>query len=260
MWLAAKTIENGRRKKTENLQFSPRVGGKLLFVYSNSKPICLICKASVAIPKRGNLERHFKTVHKKYETDFPAKTELRSRKVRELKTQLAAQQSVFTRSNTKGKAATMASYRVSHVLAKQKKSFKDGEVVKEAFIEAADALFGEFKNKTEIVSTIKDMQLSRNTVTRRCEGMAEDVETQLKKDIDACECFSLQFVKSTDAVDVAQLCVFIRMVFGDMSAKEELLTILPLKGHTRGEDIFKTFMDFVKKEQTAPLQAHLHHN
>ncbi|KAL7369700.1 hypothetical protein ABVT39_005989 [Epinephelus coioides] len=109
-------------------------------------------------------EHHFKTVHKSYETDFPAKTDLRTRKVRELKSQLAAQQSIFTRPNTKGKAATVASYRVSHVLAKHKKSFEDSEVVKEAFIEAADALFDEFKNKTEIVAAIKDVQLSRNIV------------------------------------------------------------------------------------------------
>jgi len=33
-----------------------------------------------------------------------------------------------------------------------------------------------------------------------------------------------------DMVDVEQLCVFIRMDFKDVSAKEELLTILPLKG------------------------------
>ncbi|RXN37666.1 general transcription factor II-I repeat domain-containing 2A-like protein [Labeo rohita] len=79
--------------------------------------------------------------------------------------------------------------------------------------------------------------------------MAEDVEAQLRKDIEQCECFSLQFDESTDVVDVAQLCVFIRMVFGDMGAKEELLTILPLKGHTRGEDIFQAFMEFVNKTQ-----------
>lgn len=72
---------------------------------------------------------------------------------------------------TPSKATTIASDRIT---------FKDGEVVKEAFIEAVGVLFGHFKNKMEIVSTIKDMQLSRNTVTRRCEGMAEDVETQLK--------------------------------------------------------------------------------
>ena len=41
------------------------------------------------------------------------------------------------------------------------------------------------------------------------------------------------------------MCVFISLVFEDMSAKEELLTMLPLKGHTRGEDIFNAFMGFV---------------
>lgn len=50
-----------------------------------------------------------------------------------------------------------------------KKSFKDDKVVKEALVEAADAFFGEFKSKTEIVAAIKDMQLSRNTITRQCE-------------------------------------------------------------------------------------------
>ena len=65
------------------------------------------------------------------------------RKVQELKSQLAAQQFVFTRPNTKSKAATIASYHVSRVLAKGKKSFKDGEIVKEAFMEAADVLFAD---------------------------------------------------------------------------------------------------------------------
>ncbi|XP_049331881.1 zinc finger BED domain-containing protein 5-like [Astyanax mexicanus] len=97
------------------------------------------------------------------------------------------------------------------------------------------------------MSSIHEMQLSRNTITRRCETMSHDIEQQLRNYIDTCLCFSLQFDESTDAVDVAQLCVFIRMVFGDMPAKEELLTILPLKGHTRRSDIFDTFMEFVSK-------------
>ena len=36
--------------------------------------------------------------------------------------------------------------------------------------------------------------------------------------------------------------------FSDMTAKEELLTILPLKEHTRGEDIFKSFKNFEKTQ------------
>ena len=65
----------------------------------------------------------------------------------------------------------------------------DGNIVKEAFLEAADSLFDDFKDKAEIVKSIKEVQLSRNTTTRRCEGMAVDVEEQLRKDINLCECF-----------------------------------------------------------------------
>ena len=70
------------------------------------------------------------------------KTPLHGSNVRDLKAQLAARQSIFT----KPKAAAIACYRVSHVLAKHKKAFKDGDIVKEAFVEAADSLFDDFKN------------------------------------------------------------------------------------------------------------------
>ncbi|KAL3265955.1 hypothetical protein HHI36_010143 [Cryptolaemus montrouzieri] len=46
--------------------------------------------------------------------------------------------------------------------------------------------------------------------------------------------------------NTAQLCIFIRMVFNDMLAKEEFLTIIPLKRMTRGEDIYDVFFIFSK--------------
>ena len=84
---------------------------------------------------------------------------------------------------------------------------------------------------------------------RRCECKAEDLSEQLDKDIHECMYFSLQFDESTDVVDTSQLCIFIRMVFKDMRTKEELLKILPLKGKTRGEDIFQIFSEFVQRKQ-----------
>ncbi len=96
------------------------------------------------------------------------------------------------------------------------------------------------------MAAIKDMSLSWNTVTQQWR-MAVHLEEQLKKNTDACHCFSLQFNESTDMVDATQLCVFLRMIFGDMSAKEELLTILPLNRHNRDENIFHTFMECVNK-------------
>ena len=88
--------------------------------------------------KKGNLERHYKSFHKKYDSDFPPKSELRKRKIRELKAQLSAQQALSTGATSKSKAATIASFKESRVLAKHKKPFQDGEIFKEAFLEAAE--------------------------------------------------------------------------------------------------------------------------
>ena len=240
----------GKAKRPKSYHFHPEWEEDYFFVYYNSNPICLICNAKVALAKKANLQRHYKSLHAaKYDKEYPAETALRTARLKELKLNLTGRQAIFTKPNEQAKAATIASYRVSHVLAKHKKPFKDGEAWKEGFVEAAESLFDGFKNKTEIMKAVNDVQMSRNTTTRRCEVMAVNVEEQLRKDIDTCECFSLQFDESTDTVDVAQLCVFIRMVFGDMSAREELLTILPLKGQTRGEDIFNAFMGFAREKE-----------
>ena len=60
--------------------------------------------------------------------------------------------------------AAIVSYRVSHVLVKYEKPFKDSDIVKEALLEAADGLFEHFKDRAQIVKAIKEVELSRNIV------------------------------------------------------------------------------------------------
>lgn len=55
--------------------------------------------------------------------------------------------------------------------------------------------------------------------------------------------------KSNDMIDTAQLFIFIRICIDDFSVKEEFLKVLSLTGRTRGEDIYKTFKQFVKEEE-----------
>ena len=45
-------------------------------------------------------------------------------------------------------------------------------------MEAADSLFRDLTNKLELLSSIKTLQLSRNTVTRNCEVMVKDLTLQ----------------------------------------------------------------------------------
>uniref|UniRef100_A0A087XA81 HAT C-terminal dimerisation domain-containing protein n=1 Tax=Poecilia formosa TaxID=48698 RepID=A0A087XA81_POEFO len=136
-----------------------------VFTMSYSKRVCLICRCAIAIPKKGNVERHFQTLHN-YDIDVPPKSELRRRKVKELKSQLSGQQSFFSHLTTKAKA--------SH---------------------------------RSIISASEE---NTETVEGYC-GL----------------CFSLQLDESTAVSDTDQLCIFVWMVFPDMNARAELLTVLP---------------------------------
>lgn len=236
-------------KKQKTYNYNEEWKHEFFFTMKKDKCICIICLSSVALPKRGNVERHFKTIHKQYDINYPLGSELRKTKVQQLMTQLNMQQSCFARFSTKSKTATIASFKVAETLLKHKKPFEDGEIWKEGFIKAAEILFQNFNNKSEIMASIKDMSMSRNTVMRRTEAISVNLEEILKTNINQCRFLSLQFDESTDATDTAQLCIFIRMCFNDLSVKEELLTILPLEGQTRGQDIYKSFKSFIMKTQ-----------
>ncbi|GFV01332.1 general transcription factor II-I repeat domain-containing protein 2A [Trichonephila clavipes] len=78
--------------------------------------------------------------------------------------------------------------------------------------------------------------------------MNSDLADQLTKGITNCICFSLQFDEFVDVVDISQPCIFVRMDFQDMSIKEEILTILPLKKKTRGEDVYCDFKKYIEEK------------
>ena len=75
--------------------------------------------------------------------------------------------------------------------------------------------------------------------------MSKNVTEQLYSDSRNCVCFSLHIDESTDNRDRAQFLIFIRMVFDDWTAKEELLGVMNVKERTRGTDIYNAFKEFV---------------
>lgn len=186
-------------------------------------------------------------MHGKYQSEFPPNSEVRKSKLQALKSQLTVQENMFSKPHEHSEAVTEASFQVCYKIAQKCKPFSDGEYIKEIFEDVSDSLFINFKNKIEIKKAIRDLQLSRNTVMRRIEMMSKNVDEQLQRDLVQCVAFSLQLDESTDISDTAQLLIFIRMVFGDFSTREELLTMISLKGRTRGIDLFTEFKDYVGK-------------
>lgn len=197
------------------------------------------------------MQRHFTTVHSTFSQDFPVGSNLWKEKIRELKTQLQQQQSLFTRPVQKATACTEASFKAVHILTKRKKAFTDGSVVKEAMTAVAEMLFKDHKCKTEILSAFSDVQLGANTM--RVSALATDAGRQLETDISWCKWFSIQCDEPVDASDAAQLAIFILMVFEDSTVHQEFLTLLSLKTTTRGVDIYNAVKNYFI-EQKIPVE------
>ncbi|GIX67859.1 zf-C2H2_12 domain-containing protein [Caerostris darwini] len=78
-------VEEVKRKKPKNYRFHYEWETEFLFTMSNGKCTCLICHATVAISKKSNLRRHFTTMHKHFNEQFPENSSARAMRVVELK-------------------------------------------------------------------------------------------------------------------------------------------------------------------------------
>ncbi|XP_069077106.1 general transcription factor II-I repeat domain-containing protein 2-like [Pleurodeles waltl] len=239
-----------KRRKSKTYYFHPEWENSFLFTQIEDTCACLICGAKLAVGKKGNVERHFSTMHMHFERKFPKGSNVRSQKVSDLKAALQAQYSIFAKPTKKANAATEASFKVTHHLIKNKATFSDGAIVKEAILIMADSLFKDLKNSPEIMSAISGVQLGANTIARRVSALSANMIVQLERDLKTCKYFSIQ---CDESVDIAQLAVFVRMVFEDFTVKEEFLTVLPLKTTNRGSDIHKEVKNYFAK-QNVPLE------
>ena len=105
-------------------------------------------------------------------------------------------------------------------------------------LDVANELFDDFSNKDKIIKRIKDMPLSARAVHDRTIMMSNQIEATQVKDINAARFFSLALDESTDVNNLSQFSVIARYVVGD-TLHEESLAVLPMKGTTRGEDLFR---------------------
>ena len=78
------------RKKSKTYHFHEEWEEEFMFTMVKDKCVCMLCHQTLALSKRGNLERHHNTNHDKFNS-FPAKSAICARRVAELKAWLKAQ-------------------------------------------------------------------------------------------------------------------------------------------------------------------------
>ncbi|XP_053179500.1 general transcription factor II-I repeat domain-containing protein 2-like [Scomber japonicus] len=238
-----------RKKDEEYRTFQQEWTEEFAFVERAGSAVCLICNDKIASLKRSNIKRHFDTRHSTFASKYPA-GDSRKKACQELLCRVQASQQQL-RVWTQQGDWNSASFAGALAIVRSGKPFTDGEYAKTFMVDVANELFDDFANKDKIIKRIKDMPLSARTVHDRTIMMADQIEATQVKDINAAPFFSLALDESTDISHVSQFSIIARYVDGD-TLREESLAVLPVKGTTRGEDLFKSFSEFAK-EKNLPM-------
>lgn len=228
-----------RKIDSENRMYKESWENDYLIAHNNGKLQCLVCLQIISVPKEYNVKRHYSTMH---ESKFSNCTEEARRVlVGDLKKKLKQQTCMFNKMSHIQTHSLYASYAVSLEIAKAKKPFTDGNLVKKCAIEMAKAF-----QDVKLAGKFESVSLSHQTVQRRITDMGEQVENSMLSLVKHSPYFSLCLDESTDQSDVAQLLIFVRTVSKDFSIKEELFDMCSLHGTTKGQDIYnavKTSVD-----------------
>lgn len=225
-----------RKIDAENRMYQERWENNYFIANNNGKLQCLVCMQVVSVPKEYNVKRHYSTMHEEKYRKYEGQS--RVVLIQDLKKKLKQQTSMFHKVANTNTLALHASYAVSLEIAKAKKPFSDGSLVKRCAVEMAKA-FGD----TKMAEKFESVPLSHQTVQRRVADIGEQVALTLSGIIQSTSHFSLCLDESTDQTDVSQLLIFVRVTEEDFSTKEELLDLCSLHGTTKGCDIY----DAVKK-------------
>ncbi|KAL4101254.1 hypothetical protein QTP88_021274 [Uroleucon formosanum] len=200
--------------------------------------MCIIYKETIAVLKEYNIKRHYETKHKDKFKNLEGKE--RVEKFNFLKKNLNFQQNIFKKKCEQNVSTVCATYRVAQLIAKESKSFSDGEFVKKCMLYVIDEICPENKCLFEQVS------LSRQTIIRRIEDLGLNLFEQVQDRVKHFQYFSIALDESTDMVDTAQILIFLRGVNANFEITEELGALESLSGTTTGEDIFKALLNTFK--------------
>lgn len=207
------------------------------------KPICLLCFTTVAIAKKYNLERHYKQNHNNFEREYPVGSAIREDFLKKRKRELFNQQNIFVKRHDEHESMIKTSYEISLLLAKKKKPFSDGEIVKEAL-----NIFAQNCNDQNVKAKADNLSLSRNTVTRRVEEMSVDISDQIQEILKKCKYFSLALDETCDLTNRSQLAIFVRCIDEHMNIFQDLLELCQLETTSQGKDIFTKIKECAEKK------------
>jgi hypothetical protein len=178
-----------------------------------------VCTQVLSVPKEFSLKRHYSSLHGEKFNKYDGESRVALLNV--FKKKLEQQTGMFTKVVKVQTCSLAASYTVVLELAKSKKPFSDGSLVKKCAIEIEKA-FGD----SGMAEKFETVSLYNQTVARRVAHMDEHVRSRFCNVIEKSVYMYLCLDDSTDQTDVSQLLSFVRAIQIDFSTHEELLNLV----------------------------------
>uniref|UniRef100_F1S1Q2 SCAN domain containing 3 n=1 Tax=Sus scrofa TaxID=9823 RepID=F1S1Q2_PIG len=198
------------------------------------KPQCIICGDILAneAMKPSKLKRHLYSKHKEISSQ---PKEFFEKKSSELKSQ---PKQVFNVSHI-NISALRASYKVA-LPAKSKTPYTIAEtLVKDCIKEVCLEMLGESAAKK-----VAQVPLSNDTIARRIQELASDMEDQLIEQIKLAKYFSLQLDECRDIANMIILLVYVRFEHDD-DIKEEFFFSASLPANTTSSELYEAVKSYV---------------
>ena len=164
---------------------------------------------------------------------FPSLRVKQKNKLNQLRTTLKQQISVFQRQTIELENITLASNKVAQLIAKDKRSFTDGNFVKKCMMAVVEAVC------LEKIILFSDVSFSARTIIRRIREIFDHVKYNQKDCFEDLQFFSIAIDESTDT---AQLAVFVSGGDGDFHVVENFVQLFPMMGTNTGANILKALL------------------
>ncbi|XP_076671422.1 general transcription factor II-I repeat domain-containing protein 2-like [Andrena cerasifolii] len=191
--------------------------------------------------KKYNIQRHYTGSHSKDYVHLSPEERLEEIETLKAALIVADEESQNEEEGPINDAALRSSYIVALELAKTYQPFTSGQLFKELLLEVVHEVSSTQVNKYKCIN------LSRMTILRRVEEMANNVADRLRNVASNFVSYSLALDESTDISGTPQLAIFIRGVDENLVVTEELLDFLPFKESTTGEDIFSCVEEVIER-------------
>ncbi|XP_026546538.1 SCAN domain-containing protein 3-like isoform X1 [Notechis scutatus] len=198
------------------------------------RPLCIVCSKILSNEgmKPSKLKRHLQSIH----PDLAYKSLEYFQIMHE---NMQKQVTASTKMAVEDKSLLKASYLTALQIAKNKKPYTIGEeLIKPCMLQACEEVLGK-----QAVQELNAIPMSANTIRRRIEDMAEDIENQVINMVKNSPFYAIQLDESTDVSNKALLLCFVRIEC-EGELQEELLCSLNLPGRTTSSEIFEALSSY----------------